>query len=205
MQDPPNGVTPSDLPPGEGRAAAFEATYLRYAPRLERISINRLGIPAADANELVQDVFAVYFHEADEVESPEKYLIGALCEASKSYLRGTPLTEEPFDLEPCAVPHDVLLNDLKRMELLSQMLARLGRPCRDLLYRFYKNGESAEALAADLQLPRETVEANVFECRQRVVEAYRAVLEGRDAEQGWDLETSPQVGQILIPPSDVRA
>jgi DNA-directed RNA polymerase specialized sigma24 family protein len=184
MQDPPDEVTPSDPQPGEGRASAFEAAYLRYAPRLERISITRFGIPAADANELVQDVFEDYLYRVDEVESLEGYLIGALCDVSRHYLRrGTP-SETPLSQEPCPIPHRVLLYDLKRMELLSQVVAGLGQPCRDLLYRFYRNGESAETIAADLQLPRETVEANVFECRHRLLEAYWLALQGRDEEGG---------------------
>jgi DNA-directed RNA polymerase specialized sigma24 family protein len=57
--------------------AAFEEAYLRYAPRLQRISMARYGIPAADAEVLVQDVFMTYFLHADRVESLERYLVGA--------------------------------------------------------------------------------------------------------------------------------
>ena len=52
----------------------------------------------------------------------------------------------------------------------------LARACRDLLRRFYVNGEGTESLAADLRLTRGTVKVNLFKCRQRALEAYRNIM-----------------------------
>lgn len=57
------------------------------------------------------------------------------------------------------------------------MLARVGEPCRDLLRRFYVNGEGTEALAQAFGMKRESVKVKLFKCRQRALEAYRSIME----------------------------
>ncbi|HYH06979.1 MAG TPA: sigma factor, partial [Thermoanaerobaculia bacterium] len=74
-------------PPGGDAVAAFEEAYLLYAPRLQRIAIRRFRINAGDAEVLVQDVFTTYYQHAADVEKLEPYLIGAICNASRNYLR----------------------------------------------------------------------------------------------------------------------
>jgi len=183
MQDTrrPNGRT---APPPEQRAgseavAAFEEAYLRYAPRLQKIAIRKFGIDPGDAEGLVQDVFATYLQHAADVERLEPYLIGAICNASRNHLRRSSTSNALFCGEqPCAAtPDEALLDELERKTLLSQMLARVGGPCRDLLRRFYVNAEGTEALAGAFNITRPSVKVKLFKCRQRALEAYRALME----------------------------
>ena len=177
--DVPTGTeSPPGQQPGGGAVAAFEEAYLRYAPRLQKIAMRRYGVGSTDAEVLVQDVFTTYFQHAADVERLEPYLIGAICNASKNYLRRTTASRALFCGEhPCpATLDDALLNEVERKRLLSQMLARVGGRCRDLLRRFYVNGEGTESLAADLRLTRGTVKVNLFKCRQRALEAYRNLM-----------------------------
>jgi RNA polymerase sigma factor (sigma-70 family) len=181
MQASSNDPSRTESPPadaGGGSVAAFEEAYLRYAPRLHKIAMKRYGVGSTDAEVLVQDVFTTYFQHAADVEKLEPYLIGAICNASKNHLRRSTSSKALFCGEhPCpATPDDELLNEVERKRLLSQMLARVGGRCRDLLRRFYVNGEGTEALAADLQLTRGTVKVNLFKCRQRALEAYRNIM-----------------------------
>ncbi|HYC89064.1 MAG TPA: hypothetical protein VEO54_07625 [Thermoanaerobaculia bacterium] len=89
------------------RAAAFKETYRQYAPRLQRIAIRRFGIEAGDAEMLVQAVFATYFLHAEDVESLEPYLIGAICTASRNYLGQASTSTDLFcGEEPCAATPD---------------------------------------------------------------------------------------------------
>jgi len=170
---------PPEQPAGGEAVAAFEEAYLRYAPRLQRIAIRKFRIDAGDAEVLVQDVFTTYFQHAADVERLEPYLIGAICNASRNYLRRSSASKALFcGEEPCAAtPDDALLDELERKTLLSQMLARVGGDCRDLLRRFYVNGEGTEALAQAFGLKRESVKVKLFKCRQRALEAYRAIME----------------------------
>jgi len=170
---------PREPPPGGEAVAAFEEAYLRYAPRLQRIAIRRFRIEPGDAEVLVQDVFTTYFQHAANVQMLEPYLIGAICNASRNFLRRATASKALFCGEhPCAAtPDDALLNELERKTLLSQMLARVGQPCRDLLCRFYVNGEGTEALATAFGLVRGSVKVKLFKCRQRALEAYRSMME----------------------------
>ena len=169
---------PPGPPPGGDAVAAFEEAYLRYAPRLQRIAIRRFRIGAADAEVLVQDVFTTYFQHAADVEMLEPYLIGAICNASRNYIRRSSKSQALFCGEhPCpATPDDALLNELERKTLLSQMLARVGQPCRDLLRRFYVNGDGTEVLARVFNITRPSVKVKLFKCRQRALEAYRTIM-----------------------------
>jgi RNA polymerase sigma factor (sigma-70 family) len=166
-------------PAGGEAVAAFEEAYLLYAPRLQRIAIRKFRIEPGDAEMLVQDVFTTYFQHAAEVQMLEPYLIGAICNASRNHLRRSSASNALFCGEhPCAAtPDDALLKELERKTLLSQMLARVGQPCRDLLRRFYVNGEGTEALASAFGLVRGSVKVKLFKCRQRALEAYRSMTE----------------------------
>lgn len=77
------------VPPGEARRApaAFEEAYLQFAPLLRKIAVKKFGIPMADAEPLVHDVFATYFTNAGEVNEVGPYLVGGICNAARHYLR----------------------------------------------------------------------------------------------------------------------
>jgi DNA-directed RNA polymerase specialized sigma24 family protein len=109
----------------------------------------------------------------------EPYLIGAICNAARNYLRRSSASKALFCGEhPCAAtPDDALLDELARKTLLSQMLARVGEPCRDLLRRFYVNGDGTEVLARVFNITRPSVKVKLFKCRQRALDAYRSIVE----------------------------
>jgi RNA polymerase sigma factor (sigma-70 family) len=179
MQDTRGEGRRTEPPPGGEAVAAFEEAYLFYAPRLQRIAIRKFRIEPGDAEVLVQDVFTTYFQHAASVQTLEPYLIGAICNASRNHLRRSSASNALFCGEhPCAAtPDDALLKELERKTLLSRMLARVGQPCRDLLRRFYVNGEDTEALATALGMVRGSVKVKLFKCRQRALEAYRSMTE----------------------------
>jgi hypothetical protein len=73
---------------GEGNGASeFESIYSSYAPLLRRIAMFKFGVPRADADPLVHDVFATYLANPTNVRDLHPYLIGAICNASRQYLR----------------------------------------------------------------------------------------------------------------------
>lgn len=178
-QQPGRAAPPPEHPPGGEAVAAFEEAYLLYAPRLQRIAIRRFRIEPGDAEVLVQDVFTTYFQHAANVEMLEPYLIGAICNASRNFIRRSSASKALFCGEhPCAAtPDDALLDELARKTLLSKMLSRVGEPCRDLLRRFYVNGDGTEVLARVFNITRPSVKVKLFKCRQRALEAYRSMME----------------------------
>lgn len=70
----------------EEKVAAFEATYLRYAPKMYRVAIRNFGVRSADAVEITQSIFAVYLMHAEEVENVEAYFLAEICAASRIHL-----------------------------------------------------------------------------------------------------------------------
>lgn len=62
------------------------ATYRRYAPKMYRIAIRNFGVPPAEAVEIVQAIFELYFMRADEVENVGAYLLGEICTVSRKHV-----------------------------------------------------------------------------------------------------------------------
>ena len=90
--------------------------------------MKKFGIPAGDAEPLVHDVFATYFTNVDEVEQPERYLIGGICNAARNYLRRGAAASELFCGElPCAAtPTDGIVIEVERKILIGRLFARIG-------------------------------------------------------------------------------
>jgi RNA polymerase sigma factor (sigma-70 family) len=164
---------------GHPLAGAFEDTYLHLAPRLRKIAVRKFGIPHAEAETLVHDVFATYLMHAASVRAVEPYLIGAICNASRQYLRQSGAAEKIFCEEtPCvATPRDALLNEIERKLLLSRLLDRVGGRCRRLLRRYYIDGETTQSIADEMHSTPGTILVFLHQCRRRALTAYRAMTE----------------------------
>ena len=159
-----------------GPASVFEEAYLQYAPRLRKVAMAKFGIRQEDAEGLVQDVFATFFMHAANVEQVERYLIGAICNASRKHLQRADSAVVVCAEHPCmAIPGDGLLRQLERKQILARVFARIGSRCRDLLRRYYMRGEATAAIARDLESTPGSVLVNLHKCRRRAMTAYRAV------------------------------
>src|SRR5436190_1789531 len=139
MQQEPREVkyTTPVLPGKTGAPASFEEAYLQFAPLLRKIAVKKFGIPVAEAEPLVHDVFATYFTNAGEVHDVGPYLIGGICNAARHHLRRIGARDAIFcDDVPCAAaPTESIQLEVERKLLLRRLLARIGSRCRDLLHR----------------------------------------------------------------------
>jgi RNA polymerase sigma factor (sigma-70 family) len=180
VQEPCEGVRTSP-PPAGGDAPAFEEAYLRFAPLLRKIAVRKFHIPRGDAETLVHDIFATYLMHASSVRNLEPYLIGAICNASRHYLRRRDATDALFCGEtPCmAAPDDDLLREVDRKLLLSRVLARVGSRCRDLLHRYYLRGETTQSIADALHSTPGSVLVFLHQCRKRA----RAAFDGLQGDR----------------------
>jgi DNA-directed RNA polymerase specialized sigma24 family protein len=111
--------------------------------------------------------------------SHEPYLIGAICNASRLYWRRNAAADELFCAEtPCAAtPGDALQEAVEQKLLLTRVLARIGAKCRDLLQRYYLNGETTEALAVRFHSTPGSIRVRIFHCRDRARSAVACLLE----------------------------
>lgn len=183
MQEPDRDVQRAPSRGPEAAAAgvpvAFEEAYLRFAPLLRKIAVRKFHVPLQDAEPLVHDVFATYFLRWTTVEAPERYLVGAICNASRKYWHETDAAEALFCGEmPCAAtPSDALLREVHTKILLSRLLRCIGAKCRDLLHRYYLNGETTQAIAEHLHSTPGTVLVLLHRCRKRALAAYHSMSE----------------------------
>ena len=149
--------------------AVFEETYLEHAPLLRKIAIRRFGIARGDAETLVHDVFATYLTHAASVRATTPYLVGAICNASRQYLRRAHIETTLFCGEdPCAAtPGDSLMEEVHRKLILSRVLARIGSRCRDLFHRYYMQGETSRQIADAFDTTPGTILVFLHQCRRR--------------------------------------
>jgi len=130
-------------------ASPFDAIYDTYAPLLRRIAVSRFGISTADAADLVHDVFATYLVNPKRVEELRPYLIGAICNASRSFLRKSSTRSAVCSaVDACDIADDNSMHErVVREVLIGRILGRLGRSCRETLHLFYIHGEPAAVIA----------------------------------------------------------
>jgi len=162
--------TPSQLLASCG---VIERVYLEHAPLLRRVAVRKFGIPPADADTLVHDVFAAYIANPGAVRSDLRaYLIAAICNASRNYWRTKEMHERFFveDGEPrddAAIPKESFFEGLSLHLVLGATLARLGERCRDVLRRFHLEGESAGTIAEALETTAGNVHYILHVCRKK--------------------------------------
>jgi len=183
MEEPRSEVKGGMARPGPARRSgappAFEEAYLQFGPRLRKIAMRKFRIPEHDAETIVQDVFTTYLMQRNVVNALEPYLVGAICNASRYYWRRADAAEAVFCAEqPCAARADQnLAEEIERKLILSRILSRIGDRCRDLLYRYYVNGETTLAIADAVQLKPGTIPVFLHKCRRRALAAYRSMTE----------------------------
>lgn len=150
-------------------AARFEAIYATYLPLLRKIAVRKFGVPTADAENLVHDVFATYLTNPDNVRSLHAYLIGAICNAARQYHRRGATERSLFcGSSAClATPDNELADGVIRNVVIGTTLARLGPSCRDTLQRFYLAGETAAAIAQSRNTSANYILRLLHYCRSR--------------------------------------
>lgn len=165
---------------GENAANDFESIYSSYVPLLRRIAMFKFGVPRSDADALVHDVFATYLANPTNVRELHPYLIGAICNASRQYLRRDANERALFcDSAACgAIPGDEMVDGVIRTLVINSTLARLGTSCRDTLRRFYLTGESAPVIAESRNTSANYILRLLHFCRKRARAIYTAMNEG---------------------------
>jgi RNA polymerase sigma factor (sigma-70 family) len=174
----PSTSTPVTIEERSGLRATAEARaddiYTAFAPLLRHIAVMKFRVPRADADALVHDVFAAYFGNARSVRNARSYLIGAICNASRHYWRERK-QEESFCSGDAAVPIETeLVESISRKLLIATMLSRMGGKCRDLLRRYYIEGETTASIAASRTTSTDYVLLLLHQCRKTA----RAIVRG---------------------------
>jgi RNA polymerase sigma factor (sigma-70 family) len=141
-------------------------------------------VPPADAEALVHDVFINYLTSSRQVTTGDlrAYLVGAICNASRNYWRsrrceGRVFSDDEPDEEEIPVVDD-LFEDLVPRLVVASVLARLGSRCREVLRRYYLDGDETRSIAEGIDTTPRNVNYLMHVCRKRAREAYEAMSRG---------------------------
>lgn len=162
-------------------AITVETDYRRWATSLREIAERKFHVPPEDAEALVNDVFIAYLLRTEQIRNPEKWLIGAVCHASRGYwrreVRSEPLPRNiPEHPDPGTIDAEERLVSKLTVALA---LSHLPERCRRVLRMYYLDGYSHAELAQHLGTTAGYAAQILHSCRQRLRQIYRRLARER--------------------------
>lgn len=160
-------------------AASLYTTHYRL---LWSVASRKFGVPTTDVPELIQDVMISFLANSTTIRSPEKWLVGAICNASRRYWRQRS-QDDVFQDEPDAAetipssyqsPDDRMANGLTAAIVLDQISPR----CRETLRLHYYEGFSAPELASAFSTTRRYAEYLIHKCLRRALHVFQLLDKG---------------------------
>jgi RNA polymerase sigma factor (sigma-70 family) len=164
---PDAGSGPVDRPVGE--------VYTEFAPLLRRVAIRKFGVPIADAESLVHDVFISYLSDPRRVRTNLRgYLIASMCNASRRYWNSRNSESRIFagDLPVDDLVAEETFDGLDTTQLVAATLARLPARYREVLRRYYLDGQNTKTIADAMGTTPTNVNYLMHVCRVRAREIY---------------------------------
>lgn len=147
----------------------FEALYLQYFDMLVGIAVRKFHVPASEAEALANEVFFSYLRRSDEIENLPKWLVGAICYASRYYWRqnGRIIDEVESGLsfdrmdDPASAR---ILDSLPEQLAVREALERLKPRYREILYMRFFEGCSINEIAGRLGVTPKYAQKLVIKC-----------------------------------------
>jgi RNA polymerase sigma factor (sigma-70 family) len=167
-----------------GASARADAGVDGLATLMLAIAVGKYRVPRADAESLVQDVFATYLVQQDEVRAPRAYLIGGICQASRAYWRKREASERlfvPLDVQLAAdplVPRRSVEEQVSDRLALAATLTKLNARCRHVLRMFFIEGFSATEIGTSLETTQAYAFRLVHICRDKARRIYIQLSSG---------------------------
>jgi RNA polymerase sigma factor (sigma-70 family) len=161
-----------------GEREAWDALVERFSRYVYSIAVQAFRLPAHDAEDVFQEVFARVYEHLDSLRSNDALrpwlgqLTRRLCIDRLRATRREELeaeTAEPADL-------DTTLSALDEAMSVRAALDAVGEPCREILDRFFCRDESYRTIGEALQLPAGTIASRISRCLGKL----RTELEGRE-------------------------
>jgi RNA polymerase sigma-70 factor (ECF subfamily) len=165
-----------------GDPVAIRALYERHA-RVVMASARRLGLPAAEVEDVAQDVFVAAFRDIGKIQpgALSAYLFRLTSNRVNDRFRRRRVRDafnrlfgasEP--LVSCDGPeHTALQHDAERR--VGRILARMTRKKREVFVLFEIQGASGQEIAEKLQIPIETVWTRLHHARAEFAKIARGL------------------------------
>jgi len=153
----------------------FDAVYNEHVPVMIGVAVERFHISQTDAQTLAHQIFLTYFLKPDDVREMRAWFIGAICNASRHYLRmrdrdvalSSEMVNEP-DPEFATIL-DSLPNQIAAREVFQCLTSR----CQLALHLRYLEGYSIAEIAAQLHTTPSYAKKLVARCLKQARERYR--------------------------------
>lgn len=147
----------------------FDAVYEDHLRLLVGTAVDRYRISETDAETLAHDVFLAYFLKAGEVLDSTSWLLAAMCNASRSYLRSQARhVDLPRDVVGQARAFDNITDHLVAREVLCCLTPR----CQLALGLRYLEGYTIPEVAEELRTSPKYAGKLVARCLQQAQERY---------------------------------
>lgn len=157
------------------RTDDFGAIYEKNYQLLVRTAIKHYRISELDAEALAHEVFLAYFLKAGEVINSRAWLIGAILNAAKAFLRKrarfVSLSSESIEIPDPQLARigEVLPDQLAAREAFACVTAR----CQIALRLRYFEGYSVPEVAAELNTSDKYAQKLISKCLQQARRRYR--------------------------------
>ena len=169
-----------DGAPADENTLLVERAYRCHGPLLREIAERKFRVPPSDAETLVNEVFVTYLRRQSIVENAEKWLVGAVCHASRGYWRMKgrteplpPFVENLIDARD-PDPESRIVGEL----FVAAGLLRLERKCRVVITFYYRFGYSAAEIATELNISTGYATQLLSSCRKHAREVFGRMLGG---------------------------
>ena len=155
-------------------SVAVEDAYRDHAALLREIAEKKFNIPSTDAAAIVHDVFSSYMVHRANVRNARKWLVGAVCHASRGYWRASSRTSQlPEDFGNYVDPKSPGLEGrIVDRVTVERALSEIDPKCRETLRLYYAEGYSAAEIAELLGTTAGYVMQLLHTARKRVRKAY---------------------------------
>jgi len=144
--------------------------------------MQRYRISELDAEALAHEVFLAYFLKADEIINSRAWLVAALCNASKGYLRSRarliPLPEESLQTSDAWRTTETLPDQLVAREAFACVTSK----CQIALRLRYYEGYSIREVATELNTTEKYAAKLVSRCLKQAQSRY--AKKGENDERG---------------------
>jgi DNA-directed RNA polymerase specialized sigma24 family protein len=134
---------PLHSPPAVEERDPVVAAYLENFDLLRYIAARKFRIPPPDDEGVVHEVFVTFLRRHSKVLDERKWLVSAVCNASRVYWRSANKHSALHESRPPVVPP----TDVGSRVDAGTVLRRLPRRCRELLGMRFYDGYSAPELA----------------------------------------------------------
>ena len=172
-----------------GEAAAWSELVERFSRYVYAIATQGFRLPAHEAEDVFQDVFAKVYEHLNQLRNDEAirpWIAQLTRRQCLNRMRGQHVELAEEDVETSAV--DETLAKLEDAVAVHEALAELPEHCRQILDRFFARDESYRTIGEALDLPPGTVASRISRCLVKL----REQLEGREPAPAASREQVPR-------------